>query len=338
MVCKHRGRVRVPARGAGGTQRCPPALEGAWSAKRDRCQHRRAERRRQVVVLVVGRAGLSGASEQPASGLGWASALSDRAAAGLVAVVALCCRWWRQVASALAGVGAGRGAWRAIKRAGKAGVAALLVERGSVVAAAVLHPPPHGSEAGVVVFLGGGRSVLSVLSLAVCCAGTASPTYPRRRNLAPSRVVPREDVWIRRVGLVGGVGLSGCSRSSLSAAARCRVVAVRPLIGARDCLRRLRLACAYPSVLRALGEEQGTGRVARGWGAGCMPLTGTAAAVRRGGGMAVVLTAAAGSASCSAPRLRRRLRLNPMGMRGGRRRLVSLAWRVVALVCPRAGP
>ena len=45
---------------------------------------------------------------------------------------------------------------------------------------------------------------------------------------------------------------------------------------------------AGPSVLRALGEEQSTGRVTRGWGTGCMLLTGTAVAVRRGGGVAVV--------------------------------------------------
>ena len=68
-----------------------------------------------------------------------------------------------------------------------------------------------------------------------------------------------------------------------------------------------------------------------------MLLTGTALAVRRGGGVAVVLTAAAKIASFLAPRPRRRLGLKSVNMRGGRRRLMSLARRVAAPVCPHAG-
>ena len=70
---------------------------------------------------------------------------------------------------------------------------------------------------------------------------------------------------------------------------------------------------------------------------GCMLLTGTVGVVRADDG-AAVLTVAASIAPFSGARLRRRLRLKPLAGRGEHRRLVSLAWRVVAPVCPHAGP
>ena len=91
------------------------------------------------------------------------------------------------------------------------------------------------------------------------------------------------------------------------------------------------------SCVRAKRGE-GTETRCAGRGTGCMSRTSAVGVVRADGGAAAVLTAATRIASFSAPRSRCRSGLKPVGMRGGRHRLVSLARRVAAPVCPRAVP